>query len=435
MATIACLHNATRPSGISPRRRWLGIWAGLATAVALIATPGMATAQQDEKQAVVAPQNDQPFEQWLQDLRDEARTQGIAASTLESALTDVAPVNRVIELDRQQPEFTQTFWSYLDKRVSEQRIQRGREMLAEHRDLLQRVADDYGVQPRFLVAFWGLETNFGDYLGSFHVIDALATLAYDQRRPEFFRAQLLDALRIVDQGHVTADGMMGSWAGAMGHLQFIPSTFVNHAVDRTGDGKKDIWGTLPDVFASGANYLSDLGWKGDELWGREVVLPDGFDLRQASLSVRKPLDAWAKLGVRKANGQPLSTPAGMQGSIVLPQGHAGPAFLVYENFRHILSWNRSINYAIAVGHLADRIVGLPAIQHGRDADNRPLSFDQAEEIQRLLNRLGFDAGPVDGVPGSQTRAAIRAFQSANDLPADGYASVRLLERLRQKATQ
>jgi membrane-bound lytic murein transglycosylase B len=289
------------------------------------------------------------------------------------------------------------------------------------------------VQPRFLIAFWGLETNFGDYLGSFQVIDALATLAYDRRRADFFRAQLLDALRIVDQGHVTAANMKGSWAGAMGHLQFIPSTFTGHAVDRTGDGRKDIWGTLPDVFASGSNYLSNLGWEGDELWGREVVLPDGFDLSQATLSVRKPLDAWARMGVTKANGQPLSTPEGMQGSVVLPQGHEGPAFLVYENFRHILSWNRSINYAIAVGHLADRIVGLPPIQHGRDLDNRPLSFDQAEEMQRLLNQLGFDAGPVDGVPGSQTRAAIRRFQQANGLPADGYPSVSLLERLERTA--
>jgi membrane-bound lytic murein transglycosylase B len=416
-----------------PRRRLLSAAAGFLAAAMLIAAPGPATAQQDDGQDAVAPRNDQPFEQWLQALRDEAAREGIGQATLESALTGVAPVNRVIELDRRQPEFTQTFWTYMDKRVSEGRIARGRELLAKHRDLLERVEADYGVQPRFLIAFWGLETNFGDYLGSFQVIDALATLAYDQRRAAFFRAQLLDALRIVDQGHVTADNMKGSWAGAMGHLQFIPSTFVGHAVDRTGDGRKDIWGTLPDVFASGANYLSNLGWEGDQLWGREVVLPDGFDLSQATLSVRKPLDAWAEMGVRKANGQPLSTPEGMQGSVVLPQGHKGPAFLVYENFRHILSWNRSISYAIAVGHLADRIVGLPAIQHGRDLDNRPLSFAQAEELQRLLNELGFDAGPVDGVPGSQTRAAIRRFQQANGLPADGYPSVKLLERLQQRA--
>jgi membrane-bound lytic murein transglycosylase B len=424
-----------RPTSVSRpiRQRLLTATGALLAAAALLAAPSPAQAQQDGGQGEVAPRNDRPFDAWLQELRAEARNAGIGAGTLESALTDISPVNRVIELDRRQPEFTQTFWTYMDKRVSERRIARGRELLAKHRPLLERIAADYGVQPRFLIAFWGLETNFGDYLGSFRVIDALATLAYDQRRADFFRAQLLDALRIVDQGHVTAANMQGSWAGAMGHLQFIPSTFVGHAVDRTGDGRKDIWGTLPDVFASGSNYLANLGWEGDELWGREVVLPDGFDLSQATLSVRKPLDAWARMGVTKANGQPLSTPEGMQGSVVLPQGHEGPAFLVYENFRHILSWNRSINYAIAVGHLADRIVGLPPIQHGRDLDNRPLSFDQAEEMQRLLNQLGFDAGPVDGVPGSQTRAAIRRFQQANGLPADGYPSVSLLERLERTA--
>ncbi len=428
---MARLASVSRPIRLS--RRLASAAAGLLTAAALIASAGPVAAQQNDGAEEVAPRNDQPFGEWLQELRAEAERDGIGAATLDSALADVAPVNRVIELDQQQPEFTQTFWTYMDKRVSEGRIERGRALLTKHRDLLAQIEADYGVQPRFLVAFWGLETNFGDYLGSFQVIDALATLAYDQRRADFFRAQLLDALRIVDQGHVTAANMKGSWAGAMGHLQFIPSTFVGHAVDRTGDGRKDIWGTLPDVFASGANYLSNLGWEGDQLWGREVVLPDGFDLSQAALSVRKPLDAWAEMGVRKANGQPLSTPEGMEGSVILPQGHEGPAFLVYENFRHILSWNRSISYAIAVGHLADRIVGLPAIQHGRDLDNRPLSFAQAEQMQRLLNQLGFDAGPVDGVPGSQTRAAIRAFQQANGLPADGYPSVALLERLQQRA--
>ena len=426
---MACLASRSRPR----RRRLLTATAGLLAGVILLGAPGPAQAQQDGGEGEAAPRNERPFDAWLQDLRAEARNAGIGAGTLESALANVAPINRVIELDRRQPEFTQTFWTYMDKRVSEGRIERGRELLVKHRPLLERIEADYGVQPRFLIAFWGLETNFGDYLGSFQVIDALATLAYDRRRADFFRTQLLDALRIVDQSHVTAANMKGSWAGAMGHLQFIPSTFTGHAVDRTGDGRKDIWGTLPDVFASGSNYLSNLGWEGDELWGREVVLPDGFDLSQATLSVRKPLDAWAQMGVTKANGQPLSTPEGMQGSVVLPQGHNGPAFLVYENFRHILSWNRSISYAIAVGHLADRIVGLPPIQHGRDLDNRPLSFDQAEEMQRLLNQLGFDAGPVDGVPGSQTRAAIRRFQQANGLPADGYPSVSLLERLERTA--
>lgn len=372
---------------------------------------------------------DDGFERWLKELREEAQAQGISETTLERALADVAPIERVIELDRSQPEFTRTFWSYMDRAVSADRVERGRSLLAEHRDLLEEVRAQYGVQPRFLVAFWGLETNFGEHLGSFPVISSLATLAYDERRSAFFRAQLLHALRIVDEGHAAPEEMMGSWAGAMGHLQFIPSTFVNHAVDATGDGRKDIWSNLADVFASGANFLNEIGWNGNQIWGREVRLPDDFDWSLAALSEKKPLAAWAELGVRRADGGALPQ-ADMEGSIVLPQGHAGPAFLVYDNFRAIMNWNRSVNYAIAVGHLADRIVGLPPLQTGRGADNAPLSREQAQEIQRRLNALGFEAGPVDGVPGSQTRAAIRAFQQSAGLPADGHPSPRVLEQLR-----
>jgi membrane-bound lytic murein transglycosylase B len=419
-----------------PVRRAAALLFACAFAVTLGAAPGAAQQGDDADQPAVPQLEDGPaFQRWLDDLRREARDQGVRAETLDTALADVAPIQRVIELDRRQPEFTQTFWTYLDKRVTEQRVERGRELLAKHRPMLQAVAAEYGVQPRFLVAFWGLETNYGDYMGSFPVIGSLATLAYDDRRAGFFRTQLLHALRIVDQGHITADRMMGSWAGAMGHLQFIPGTFVRHAVDATGEGRKDIWGTLPDAFASGANYLSNLGWNGDERWGREVRLPEGFDWSLATLDTRKPLDAWARMGVRRADGGALPTPEGMQGSIVIPQGHDGPAFLVYGNFRHILSWNRSINYAISVGYLADRIVGLPEFRTGRNVDNRALSRDQVMAMQRLLNQLGHDAGSVDGLPGPSTRAAIRRFQQARDLPADGHPSVDLLERLRGQVRQ
>jgi membrane-bound lytic murein transglycosylase B len=372
------------------------------------------------------------FAAWLSNLRAEAAGKGISESTLDAALKDVEPIERVIDLDRRQPEFTRTFWTYLERRVTPERVERGRDLLRKHRDLLARVQLKYGVQPRYLVAFWGLETNFGDYLGDFPVVGSLATLAYDERRSDFFRAQLLDALRIVDEGHIESDRMKGSWAGAMGHMQFIPSTFVNNAVDATGDGQKDIWNSLPDVFASAANYLSNVGWKGDEIWGREVRLPQGFDWSLARLEVRKPITEWAAMDVRRANGNPLPK-ADMEGSIVVPQGHAGPAFLVYDNFRAILRWNRSINYAIAVGHLADRIVGLPPLQNGRDVSNEPLSRDQAKEMQRLLNALGFDAGKPDGLPGPQTRTAIRRFQDSLGRPSDGYPSPALLESLRKRA--
>jgi membrane-bound lytic murein transglycosylase B len=301
--------------------------------------------------------------------------------------------------------------------------------------MLDAVAARYGVPARYLVAFWGMETNYGAHLGSFPVIDSLATLAYDERRAAFFRTQLLHALHIVDDGHIRVANMRGSWAGAMGHMQFLPSTFVDHAVDATGDGRKDIWGTLRDAFASGANYLDSLGWAGDERWGREVVLPADFPYAQAQLDVTKSLAAWADMGVKRADGGALPVVDGMQGSIVLPQGHEGPAFMVYDNFRAILHWNRSVNYAIAVGYLADRIVGLPKIRNGRDVANAPMAREDLLTLQERLNALGFDAGPVDGLPGPQTRAAIRRFQAAAGLPRDGHPTPALLDKLEAYAQQ
>ena len=374
------------------------------------------------------------FERWLQDLRREAAARGISPATLEHALAGVRPLPRVIELDRRQPEFSETFWNYLDKRVSPARIREGQKQLRRHQALLKRIERRYGVPPRYLVAFWGLETHFGRYLGSFPTVSALLTLAYDPRRSRFFRDEALAALRIIDQGHVSAAAMKGSWAGAIGQLQFLPSTFLRHAVDGDGDGKKDVWGNIEDVFASGGHYLQQMGWRRGERWGREVRLPADFDWRLARLEVKKTLAQWARLGVRRANGGPLPR-GGMRGAIVLPQGHAGPAFLVYDNFEVILKWNRSINYAIAVGHLADRFVGLPPLRNGRAADNRRLTRELALELQQRLNALGFDAGVPDGIPGSRTRAAVRAYQARAGLPADGYPSPSLLEHLRQHGTE
>lgn len=294
------------------------------------------------------------FQAWMAELRAEARRQGISEKTLDAALREITPVKRVIELDRSQPEFTQTFREYLGQRVTEGRVKRGRALLEKHRVLLQGIYEEYGVPPRYLIAFWGLETNFGDYRGSFRVIDALVTLAHDQRRADFFRRQLLHALRIIEQGHITPEKMMGSWAGATGHMQFLPSTFTGHAVDYTGDGRKDIWGSLPDAFASAANFLSSMGWQTGETWGRRVRLPEDFDRELATLNRKKTLRQWSRLGLRRADGTALPQ-ADMEGSVILPQGIEGPAFIVYDNFRVIMRWNRSVNYAISVGHLADRI--------------------------------------------------------------------------------
>ncbi len=371
------------------------------------------------------------FSEWLEGLRQEARAKGISEAILHEALDDLHPIPRVIELDRRQPEFTQSFWRYLDARVTEGRIERGRMLLELHAELLDSIEKQYGVQPRFLVAFWGLETNFGDYLGSFPVIGSLATLAYDPRRSDFFRSELLAALSILDDGHITAKEMFGSWAGAMGQPQFMPSTFVRFAVDADGDGRRDIWHSLPDVFASAANFLSESGWQGDKTWGREVRLPPGFNLELTGLEIEKNLAAWQILGVRKINGNDLPR-VNMKASLILPAGHAGPAFLVYNNYRTTLQWNRSDLYAIAVGHLADRIAGKSPLATVRPASEQRLSRNQVEKMQELLSAHGFDPGPIDGVIGSQTREAIKEFQRTAKLPADGHPSPELLEVLGEK---
>lgn len=296
------------------------------------------------------------FSVWLADLKSEARASGISAATIEAAFDDVALIERVIELDRKQPEFTLTFAQYLDRVVPEQRVKRGRRLLAENRTLLDEVGQKYGVQPRFIVALWGIETDFGRIDGGFPVVDALVTLAYDGRRSAYFRKELLDALTILEEGHITAAAMKGSWAGAMGQSQFMPSSFRAFAVDHDGDGRKDIWRTRADVFASAANYLSKSGWRDDITWGRPVHLPKGFDPALAGRDTVKSIPEWQKLGVRRADGRDLPTRA-LKASIVRPDGGDGPAFMVYEDYGVILKWNRSNYFAIAVGTLADRIAG------------------------------------------------------------------------------
>ena len=394
-------------------KKYILIVAIIVTTLSVLAQPGACS---------------EDFSSWLEGLRQEARAKGISETTLHAALDNLQPIPRIIELDRKQPEFTQTFWRYLDARVTEGRIERGRMLLELHAELLASIEKQYGVQARFLVAFWGLETNFGDYLGSFPVIASLATLAHDPRRSDFFRSELLAALSIIDGGHIAASEMVGSWAGAMGQPQFMPSTFVHFAVDADGDGRRDIWHNLPDVFASAANFLSGSGWQRDKTWGREVRLPPDFNLELTGLEVEKTLAAWQILGVRMSNGDDLPG-INMKGSLILPAGHAGPAFLVYNNYRTTLQWNRSDLYAIAVGHLADRIAGKGPFATARPALEEPLSRNQVEKIQELLSAQGFDPGPVDGVIGSQTRQAIKEFQRTAKLPADGYPTPELLEVL------
>ncbi len=371
------------------------------------------------------------FQTWLAQLRQEAGARGVSQDILEAALGQVEPIPRILELDQRQPEFTDTFLNYLDRRVTRERIAEGRRLMRVHGTLLQRIARQYGIPANVLVAFWGLETHYGKFLGNFPVPAALATLAYDNRRASFFRSQLLDALDILQAGHVTPEAMRGSWAGAMGQVQFMPGTFRRYAVDGDGDGRKDIWQSLPDAFASAANYLNELGWRSGEIWGREVRLSKGFDLALAGPEVKQSVAAWRRLGVTRADGKPLPALEHISGSLLLPQGHAGPAFLVYRNFDAMLTWNRSINYALTVGLLADQLVGLPGIQNGRSADNRPIPRAEAQTLQAELKQLGLYQGETDGVLGSQTKAAIRSYQRQNGLPADGYPSLSLLEHMQQ----
>jgi len=299
-------------------------------------------------------QADPEFDQWVKGLRTEAISRGISASLVDKAFRGVKPLPRVLELDRKQPEKTMTFVQYAKGVVSQSRIQQGRQMMIRYGDLLNKVGEQYGVQPRFIVALWGIETFYGRNTGGYNVVESLATLAYDGRRSRFFRKELLNALQILQEGHASLSNMKGSWAGAMGQCQFMPSSFLQFAVDFDGDGRKDIWSTPADVFASAANYLSQSGWQDKEIWGRRTRLPNDFDTTQATLHIEKSLQTWQKIGVRRSDGGNL--PSGsMKGSIVLPDRMGGPAYLVYDNFRVLMKWNRSTYFATSVGLLADAI--------------------------------------------------------------------------------
>ena len=310
--------------------------------------------------AVSAQASEHDFENWLSALRAEARGQGISEATLDAALTGIQPIPRVIELDRKQPEFTLTFAQYIDRVVPQARKAKAKARLETHKALLEEISKKYGVQSRFIVALWGIETDFGRVLGSFNVIPALATLAYDGRRSKYFRGELLDALAILDEGHISPTNMKGSWAGAMGQSQFMPSSFRNYAEDYDGDGKRDIWGNRKDVFASVANYLKRVGWRDDITWGREVRLPATGEASRSNAMVLhdaktwKTLPRWSALGVTRVNGNKLPSRA-LKARLVLPDGAGGRAYLVYANYEAILRWNRSNYFAIAVGTLADSL--------------------------------------------------------------------------------
>lgn len=368
---------------------------------------------------------------FLEALWTDAQAQTISRATFDRAFAGLELDPDILDKLASQPELVQAAWDYVGIRVSETRIANGQAMLAQHSELLAEVERRHGIERHVLIAIWGMESNYGAMQGSNGIVRSLTTLAIgDPRRPQFWRSELLKALAILERGDIAPEKMTGSWAGAMGHMQFMPSSFLTHAVDHDGDGRRDIWTSIPDALASAGNYLAKARWRTGEPWGFEVALPDGFDFALAAPGVTRSAFEWLAAGIAAPPGREL--PASQAPlSLLLPAGARGPAFLVTPNFRAILSYNNAVPYALAVGHLADRISGGPPIQGFWPTDDPPLDRGGREELQRRLAGLGHDVGSVDGVIGTQTRNAVRTFQIQAGLPPDGYAGQGLLRRLKE----
>lgn len=403
----------------------LRIIAGLAVVTATLAAPATGETSQSQLPTAAA------LEPFLSEVRSEALAAGVSAATFDRATRGLEADPQVLDLSARQPEFVKPVWEYMDGLVSEARIAAGRERLAEHGQTLAAIERAYGVDRHVVLAIWGVESNFGTAAGERNVIRSLATLAAgDARRPRFWRAELVAALRILEQGDVAVERMTGSWAGAMGHTQFMPTAYHARAVDFDRDGRRDIWGSIPDSLASTANYLKASGWRMGDPWGFEVILPPGFDHALSGPGRAQPAAVWRRLGVVRPGGVAVrETASPLQ--LILPAGAHGPAFLVTGNFRAILRYNSAVTYALAVGHLADRIAGGEPVMAAWPVSDRPLARAEREELQTRLRQQGLDTGSPDGIIGSQSRAAIRAFQRIRGLPQDGHPSQQLLEVLRQ----
>ena len=369
------------------------------------------------------------FTAWLAAFRVRATAAGITSPTLDAALSEAAFDEAIIKRDRNQAEFTKTIWDYLDTAVSDGRIANGNKALAAHGDTLHRIEKEYGVDHQIVAAIWGLESAFGTFTGGEKIVSALATLAFDGRRSAFFEQQLIAALQILQDGDVGASGMKGSWAGAMGHTQFMPTSYLEHAVDFTGDGKRDIWGEDPsDALASTAAYLKHFGWTKGQPWGVEIQLPDEFDYMLADRKVVKSPVAWARLGIRDVDG--MAVPDHGEASILLPGGAEGAAFMIFDNFAVLERYNTADAYVIGVGHLGDRLLGQGPLQASWPRGDRALSFDERIELQERLTAAGFDTVKIDGKIGPLTIASVRGWQKSAGLVPDGYASLRALDQLR-----
>lgn len=373
------------------------------------------------------------FDHWLKGFRAEAAAAGIRADIIDTALTGIVVNERVFELNDNQPEFTRGIWDYLDSAVSKTRISNGREQLASNLTLLSAVEEKYGVDREIIVAIWGLESAYGSVMGSYDAIQALATLAYTGRRTGYGRSQLIGAMKILQNGYASREQLKGSWAGAMGHTQFIPTTYLGYAVDHDGDGVRDLWGNLGDVFASTANYLSVSGYRENQGWGLEVKLPDDFNYSLADAQTATSLVEWYANGVTSPTGGSIliGNDPNTIAKLRAPAGANGPAFLTFKNFDAILKYNRSTSYALAVSLLSEEVAGRSGSVVGAwPRDDRPLTLDERKTLQQALTDRGFNPGPIDGIIGAGTRRALRAWQSSTGLPADGYASSAILEKLK-----
>ena len=367
------------------------------------------------------------FDRWIADFRTRALAEGISASTFDRAFASVGYNEDVLSREAHQPEFTQPIWGYLASAVSDTRISNGRDMLREHRRTLAAIEERFGVEREVVVAIWGLESSYGRLRGTTPIIEALATLAHEGRRRGFFQQQLIGALQILEAGDTTVDQMVGSWAGAMGHTQFIPTSYLAYAVDFTGDGRRDIWSDDPtDALASAAAYLQRFGWQRGQPAIVEVRLPRGFDTRLAGS--RRSVDAWRALGIEAQRGQRL--PGSGEATLMFPAGANGPALLAFRNFNVIKRYNNADAYAIAIAHLASRLQGGGDFVAAWPRDDRPLNAGEREELQRLLQAAGFYRGEIDGRIGQMSLAAVREWQAANGLAPDGYVSLALLRRMR-----
>ncbi len=374
-------------------------------------------------------QNTGSFEGWLRGFRQEAAAAGVTPRTISAVLDDMTLDQGIIARDRRQSFFGQSFVDFRGKLVSRNRIQNGMRQMERYRETFARAEKEYGVPAPVITGFWALESDFGAGMGKLSVLRSLATLAYDCRRGEMFTREFIAALKIIDRGDLKPSDMIGSWAGELGQTQFLPGHYLAHAVDYDGDGRRDLFNSPADVIGSTAAYLKHLGWRANEMWLEEVRAPRNLNWAEADLTIQHPRSQWAKWGVTRADGKPL-TADDKQASLLALMGRDGPLFLAYPNFRIYLEWNQSLNYATTVGYLATRYAGAGEMRDvGKDIPS--LSLDQAKELQTLLAQRGHDVGRIDGIIGAGTRAAVKKEQIRLSLVADAYPTAELLERLRR----